>query len=86
MDPFPPNMNLTAYEKKQFSKIYNHTKKIMKENGFRTFNRNFFWQNAHHELLLKNSHYFSPKGLRVMTQLFAEFIANKWHRKINTKI
>ncbi|CAF3342917.1 unnamed protein product [Rotaria sp. Silwood2] len=80
LSPYPPNMKLSNVEEKILNKIIRHTNKITGENGFKTFNRNYIWDKTHDDLLIKGSHYFSPRGIRLITQLFAEIIGKKWHR------
>ncbi|CAF4728002.1 unnamed protein product [Rotaria sp. Silwood1] len=82
MGPFPPNMKLTKEQKEQFKEIILHTDTITKINGFKRFKRNFIWKKTHKELLIKNTHYFSPKGIRLMTQFLAEIIGTRWERTI----
>ena len=83
MGPNPPNEILSDVQDKQLYKIIRHTNKITGQNGFRTFKRHFFWRKTHHDLLLKDSHHFSPKGIRLITQLLAEIIGKKWHRPLS---
>lgn len=80
MGPHLPNMILTKIQQKQFNQIIVHTNKITIRYGFRTFKRNIFWEKTHHDLLLKNSHYFSPNGIRLMSQFLAEIIGKRRHR------
>ncbi|CAF4490880.1 unnamed protein product [Rotaria sp. Silwood2] len=80
LSPYPPNMKLSNVKEKILNKIIRHTNKITGENGFKTFNRNYIWDKTHDGLLIKGSHYFSPQGIRLITQLFAEIIGKKWHR------
>ena len=77
MEPYLPNTTLTKQQEQQLKKIIHHTSKINSQNGFRTFNRNFIWEKTHNNLLLKDSHYFSPKGIRLLTQFLAEIICKK---------
>ena len=77
MEPYPPNTMLIKQQEQQVKKIIHHTSKINSQNDFRTFHRNFIWEKTHNNLLLKDSHYFSLKGIRLLTQFLAEITGKK---------
>ncbi|CAF4335357.1 unnamed protein product [Rotaria sp. Silwood2] len=62
MGAHPPNFTFTDKQQYQFNEILNSTNQIVNEHGFHTFNRKHFWDITHNDLLMRESHYFSPKG------------------------
>ncbi|CAF1334222.1 unnamed protein product [Rotaria sordida] len=82
MSPYPPNFKLTKTQKEQFKEIIFHTDTIAEINDFKPFKRNFIWKKTHKELIGKNKHHFSPKGIRLMTQFLAKIIGRKRKRTI----
>lgn len=82
MSPYPPRMPLTNEQENQLKQIIYHTNSILFQYGFHTFDRHLVWNKSHEELLMPNSHYFSPKGIRVLTQCLAEIIGRRWNRRL----
>ncbi|CAF1508679.1 unnamed protein product [Rotaria magnacalcarata] len=85
MGPYPPNLKLNDEQQYQFNQIIDHTNKIVRQHDFYIFDRYSYWRQTHNDLLLTNSHYFAPKAVRLMTQMLAEMIGNKWKRSIVMK-
>lgn len=85
MGPYPPQTTLTIEQVNQFNHIVDSTNKIVNDHGFHIFDRRLCWEQIKYDLLLPNSHHFSPQGVRIFTEMLAEIIARKWHRPFHIR-
>ncbi|CAF3531774.1 unnamed protein product, partial [Rotaria socialis] len=86
LGPNPIAMQLNSEQQYQFDEILNRTNEIVRRHNFHLFDRYFYWNKIRHNLLLPNSNYFGPKGVRLMTQLLTEIIGKKWNRSLSIPI